>query len=319
MNRRTGVLTVSTYAGAGELRVADGEVLDAVYRRLEGEKALYRLLGEKEGTFVFSPGSPPAVARVTKGTSALLMEAMRQKDEVDRIRLELGPASTAFVALDGPNDEDEEPRLFGDVRNALVKALTVDELIDELPAPDLDVMQALRTLLEASAVRRVDRSAAQAPLCAPEQLPVLRALLTRLARDGFPGPPRVVIASTPSRIHTFAHSLQGVANTTSPAEPPPGAPVPYELGLIRLGETAELAMVGLPVIEAFSPLWSLALPGVGALVRLEQAVSPVLDGICRAFETRVVVAAELVEGFDEAEPRHVAQLLRMLIEQASTS
>ncbi|HEX3849909.1 MAG TPA: DUF4388 domain-containing protein, partial [Polyangiaceae bacterium] len=46
MNRRSGSLSITTQAGAGEVRVADGEIVDAVYRRLEGEKALYRLLGE---------------------------------------------------------------------------------------------------------------------------------------------------------------------------------------------------------------------------------------------------------------------------------
>src|SRR5262245_38037265 len=43
MNRRTGVLTVTTSSGVGEVRMGEGEVHDAVYRRLEGEKALYRL------------------------------------------------------------------------------------------------------------------------------------------------------------------------------------------------------------------------------------------------------------------------------------
>lgn len=58
MNRRTGILSVATATGAGEVRITDGEVLDAVYRRLEGEKALYRLLGERDGSFAFVPGVP---------------------------------------------------------------------------------------------------------------------------------------------------------------------------------------------------------------------------------------------------------------------
>lgn len=318
MNRRTGVLTVSTMLGAGELRVADGEVLDAVYRRLEGEKALYRLLGEREGTFIFAPGSPPAVARVTKGTSALLMEAMRQKDEGDRLRVELGPTGTAYVSMGAVQDEDG-PRLPGDVQGALTKALTIDELIDELPAPDLEILSTLKQLLDVGLVRRVDRNSAQAPICPPEQLPVLRALLGRLAREGFPGPARVVVASTPARVHTFGHSLHGVAGCISPAEPSPGAPVPHELGSIRLGDSGELCFIGLPVVEAFAPLWSLTLPGAGALLRLDKPLSPVLEAVCQAFEIKVIVASELLSSFDEAEPSQVAQLIRMLIEQAASN
>ena len=317
MNRRTGVLAVSTPAGAGELRVADGEVLDAVYRRLEGEKAFYRLLSEREGSFVFAPGTPPAVARVTKGTSTLLMEAMRQKDEVDRIRRDLG-VGAAYVTSDEPPDDDE-PRLVGDVREALSQPRTLDELIDELPSPDLEVLHVLVKLFEAGKVRRVDGSRDQAPISPPEQLPVLRALVARLARDGFAGPARVVVASTPSRIHTFGHALRSVAGTTAPAEPTPGTPVPHELGTLKLGEGAELLLVGLPVVDAFAPLWSLTLPGIGALLRLDRNVSPMLEAVCQALEVRVVLAADLVADFDEGKPSHVAQLLRLFIESTSAS
>ena len=47
------------------MRLAEGEVVDAVYRRLEGEKAFYRMLGEREGRFAFSPGEPSAARRLT--------------------------------------------------------------------------------------------------------------------------------------------------------------------------------------------------------------------------------------------------------------
>ena len=48
---------VTTSSGAGEVRMGEGEVLDAVYRRLEGEKAPYRLLGEREGTLPSCPAA----------------------------------------------------------------------------------------------------------------------------------------------------------------------------------------------------------------------------------------------------------------------
>ena len=60
--------------------------LVSVYRRLEGEKAFYRLLGERSGRFAFSPGEPSTVRRLTAPTSQLLMDAMRQVDEVSHRR-----------------------------------------------------------------------------------------------------------------------------------------------------------------------------------------------------------------------------------------
>jgi hypothetical protein len=312
MNRRTGVLVVSTPFGAGELRVADGEVLDAVYRRLEGEKAFYRLLAEREGSFVFAPGGPPAVARVTKGTSTLLMEAMRHKDEVARIRDELG-RTEAWVATSDSVPPDA-PRALTDVRDALGVPRTVDELIDELPAPDLDVLHALRELIEKGLVRGIDRASLEAQLCPPEHLAVLRALVPRLAKPGFSAPPRVVIASSPARVRAFGHALMRVAGAVAPAEPPPSAPLPHELGQLRLGEGADLSLVGLPTVDAFGPIWSLTLPGAGALVRLDTNMSPLLDAITRALEIKILAANDAVEGFDESDPRLVAQLLRAVIE-----
>lgn len=317
MNRRTGVLMVSTPFGAGELRMADGEVLDSVYRRLEGEKAFYRLLSEREGTFVFSPGSPPAMARVTRGTSALLMEAMRQKDEVDRLLGELGPASVAFIASGEPSEDDSMLSL--DVLAALARPRSITELLDELPSPDLEVLQALGGCVERGLVRRVERGTEQEPLCPQEQLPGLRALVARLGHGGFSGAARIVVASTPPRLHAFNHSLLRIAGSTAPAEPPPTAPVPHDLALLRLGEGVELVVVGLPVVEAFSPVWSLALPGARALIRLDKAGSQVLEAVCSALEVRVVGALDLIPAFDELEPSLVAQLLRATIEQTTLS
>jgi CheY-like chemotaxis protein len=89
MNRRSGVLSVTTSLGAGEVRIAEGDVLDAVYRRLEGEKALYRLLGERDGSFAFVPGASSARRRATSSnwriasiTSIAVLISTRRSDVV---------------------------------------------------------------------------------------------------------------------------------------------------------------------------------------------------------------------------------------------
>jgi hypothetical protein len=315
MNRRTGVLIVSTPAGAGELRVADGEVLDAIYRRLEGEKAFYRLLSERVGTFSFQPGSPPAIARLTKGTSTLLMESMRHKDEVARIRDELGDRASYVVG--GEPLLEEADRNARDVYDALSAPRSLDDLLDEVPAPDLEVLQTLLSMLASGVVRRVDGAGGHVTIAPPEQMPVLRALAGRLAREGFAPPARFAVASTPRRIQALAGSLLRVTGASAPAEPIPGAPIPHDLGVLRLGDAVELGVLGVPVVDAFAPTWSLALPGVLVLVRLDETMSPTLDAVCRAFELRVLSASDLVSGFDEADPAKVAELVRAVIEQSA--
>ncbi|HEY0466109.1 MAG TPA: DUF4388 domain-containing protein, partial [Polyangiaceae bacterium] len=89
MNRRSGSLSITTQAGAGEVRLSDGEIVDAVYRRLEGEKALYRLLGESEGVFSFASGAGHSLRRIVLPTRSLLLEGMRHIDETKRRREQL--------------------------------------------------------------------------------------------------------------------------------------------------------------------------------------------------------------------------------------
>ena len=106
MNRRTGVLSVTTAIGAGEVRMADGEVLDAVYRRLEGEKALYRLLGEREGTFAFVPGRYDIAPAGRAGNA----DARHGGDAPVRrgraLRQELAPGGDALIATELSSDSD---------------------------------------------------------------------------------------------------------------------------------------------------------------------------------------------------------------------
>src|SRR5207249_4623388 len=139
MNRLTGTLSVTTGAGAGELRILAGEVVDAVFRRLDGEKALYRLLTEKEGRFAFLPVEPPATRRIDVPTSALLMEAMRQIDEAQRLRQGIAPAGEALFLEE--LGEGSLP-IYSDIAALLQIPRSLDELLDELPHPDLTILEA---------------------------------------------------------------------------------------------------------------------------------------------------------------------------------
>jgi hypothetical protein len=78
-------------------------------------------------------------------------------------------------------------------------------------------------------------------------------------------------------------------------------------------------ITGLPVVDAFAPLWALSLPGTGFLVRLDAQSSPMLDAVCDALEIRTTVFTALVSTFDEADPSRVAALLRSAIETAGAA
>ncbi|MEO6602853.1 MAG: DUF4388 domain-containing protein, partial [Polyangiaceae bacterium] len=153
MNRRSGSLQVTTQAGAGEVRLAEGEIVDAVYRRLEGEKALYRLLAETEGVFSFASGAAHSLRRIVLPTRALLLEGMRHIDETKQRRAALDSESEAFLAIVPPETASREAEQR--VLEVLLAPRTLSELLDEVPLADLEVLEALTGLLELGQIRRI--------------------------------------------------------------------------------------------------------------------------------------------------------------------
>jgi CheY-like chemotaxis protein len=317
MNRRTGVLTVTTASGVGEVRMGEGEVHDAVYRRLEGEKALYRLLGEREGSFAFVPGGTVALRRITVPTPMLVMEGMRQFDEVGRLRSELAPGGDALIAGEPPSENG--PRLEREVVQLLQAPRAVDEVLDEIQAPDLDVLHAMRALSLRGALRRIPRAALVTRLASEDRIQMLRALVTRLAKEGFNGAPRIAIAAPPARLASLAGAILRIEDAIPPFDPAPSAPVPHVLATLRFGESVELSVLGLPVVGQFAPLWALALPSMGAVVRLDSTDCPEFDAACAAAEIPVLHAAALLGEVEEGDPAQVAALLRVTLEQAAGS
>lgn len=392
MNRRSGVLGITTPSGAGEVRLAGGEVIDAVYRRLEGEKALFRLLGEREGHFAFAPGEPSTVRRIVSTTSRLLFEAMRQVDEVRRRRADLAPTGEAFF-LDDVSAEDSDlalqseampmsrkpttrpgpllhqppplplprapssgsssvpptlrvadsdrdaafeeaisrtgisssPPASAEARIAVTLQISallqiphnLDELLDEVSAPDLLILEALAGLQAAGRVRRVSLADLTTPFATPEQLPVFRSLVTRLARPGFAPPPCFVIAASTRRMSTLAHAVRRISDAVLPPDPPPRVPLPRPLGVLRLGEGVDLALTGLPAEDAFSPTWPLALHGATAVIRLNDAGGEALEAHCQALELMLLDAESMMGSLDIGAPGQIAALLRSALEMVA--
>ena len=313
MNRRSGTLSINTTSGAGEVRIKNGEIVDAVFRRLEREKALYRLLGETDGTFSFVGGSPQFLERIRTPTSSLLMEGLRQQDEAQRLRGALALEGSALLAIAPPTSDTPEPAAR--VLEALTTPRTLSELLDEVTLHDLAVLKALTGLLDQGLVRRIASSAVRVELADAERMAVLSALAKRAIRSGYRGAARVVVAATGARLVTLMHAIARIADAVVPTETVPAAPIPYALATLRLGE-ADLEVMGLPLVEAYAPLWGLVLPGAAALARIELTASDALDTACSVAAVPVLEAGALLREGDEADPEQVATLLRMLLEKA---
>lgn len=315
MNRRSGSLSITTQAGAGEVRLADGEIVDAVYRRLEGEKALYRMLGESEGVFSFASGAAQSLRRIVLPTRSLLLEGMRHIDETKRCRDALKSESEAFLAV--VSAEEGKGEAAQRVLEVLLAPRTLNELLDEVPLADLDVLQALTELLQLGQVRRISAGAARVELADAERLAVLAALAKRAARAGFRGPVRVAIAAAQQRLATLSHAVSRIADAIVPTEAVPSAPIPHALATLRLADGAELGVIGIPLVNAYAPLWALVLPSCAAVAVLEGDGASALEAACSHAGVAVLDASSSMPDGEEGDPERVACLLRSLLERAA--
>jgi hypothetical protein len=312
MNRRSGTLSITTPRGAGEVRLQDGEVFDAVYRRHEGEKALYRLLGENDGSFAFAGGSAATLRRIEMPTSALLMEGARHADEVRVRRTELRVENAALIVdRDLPGDA---ARLAKEIAGALAVPRTLDELLDELGSADLELLEVTGKLLSAGHLRRVNETSPRPELASPDRLHLLAALVKRLSREGYLGGARLVFAGDPRRLTALGHALGRLAQAEVPASTVPAAPVPHTLCAVNLPEGARLELVALPLVDAFGALWGLSLPGSAAVVQLPGASSLLLEELAQVVGTPLLDARALVGDLDETDAHQVAALVRSALD-----
>jgi len=159
MNRRTGTIELSRQEGGapgerGALILREGNLIQATVGRVEGEKALFRLLAWREGGFAFRPGTVTMTPRITTPTRALLMEALRQLDEWDQLKGSLPPPSTRVRLL---VPRAELPNAVHPVTEQLLDLLEHDdrvgELMDRSTFPDYQVLRTLQALCDRGIVQ----------------------------------------------------------------------------------------------------------------------------------------------------------------------
>ncbi len=315
MNHRTGSLTITTAIGVGEVRLAQGQIVDAIYRRVEGSKALYRLIGEAEGSFAFMSGVTTAQRRVEQPTQALLLEGLRQVNEARRCRQLIGSEHDALQSLlpAGKGGDDLSDRVL----LALEVPHTIDELLDLLPDNDLAIIKSTEKLIGDMSVRRIERGAVRVDLADPDQLNVLSNVVRQLRRPGFSGNPRIILFASQTRLGAALHSLGRIADAWRTSEVAPVAPVAHTLATLRLNDGAELDVVGLPDASGCGPLWGMTLPGSAAVVVLGNEPSGNIESACNIFGIPMVRAEALLGAVEEGDPQQMALLVRAALEAAA--
>ena len=313
--RRSGTLTVTTPKGSGEVRLVEGDIADAVYVRLEGKKAIARMLGERDGTATFAPGSPAIMRRIHEGTRALVIEARALAVKAASLREQAGELATStLLGIDSATPPDSLSEVDQHVLTRLRVPAMLDDILDELPHADALILESVLRLDGRGRVKRLGHASSRVQLCGPDQLHLLRASAARARSAGFSGPARLVFAATPARLAVFGHTVLALADAFAAQEPTPSVPVPYVLATIRLGDGVELDVVALPLVPAYAPLWPMALAGAAILVRLDEAAAQSLEEACGAVNVPILDAHAIFGSLEESSAVQVASLIKTALD-----
>jgi hypothetical protein len=286
-------------------------------------KAVTRLLGQREGAFHFAPDAAPALRRIREPISSILMEGTRQVDEVRRVRERLGLlTSSHLVALhvEDPKTVETADSIASEVADLLATPRTFDDLVDEIPRSDLEVLQALARLDEQGKLRRMPMGDLRPSLAGPEGMVVLRGLARRLRPRGYRGPGRLVLVGSGGKIRLARQALGRLAEAV------PGADVGGEMSadrmieataVLHLGESVGLEILTVVDRTELAPLYPMVLSGSIGVVALDRP-SPALAAMVEELEVALLDARSLGDDFDAdvdpGNPASIAAVVRGAIE-----
>jgi len=152
-SRKSGVIVLRSDLGVGKVYLRKGQIYFASIDESFNtgpRKAMFRLLGWTEGSFDLDPPDDRAMLEeLEDSTEGLLMEGMRQLDELRVIEAKLPPVHST-LAIPHPL----EPRLRDlspeelDVFQVALGAETVRAVFDECSLTDLAIAERMKSLLD---------------------------------------------------------------------------------------------------------------------------------------------------------------------------
>jgi hypothetical protein len=139
----------STPLRSGEITFSDGEIFASELGPISGEKALFRMLDWRSGSFEFIPEDTVGEAQIPSPTRSLLAEGLRQLDEWNRLAPKLPPLESPVRLCVDPS---ELPQLVHPLTQEVLGLLDeydrVGDIVDHCSRPDYQVLRTLHTLCE---------------------------------------------------------------------------------------------------------------------------------------------------------------------------
>jgi len=243
--QKTGEVRLESGSEHGTLYLMSGRLIAATYRNKEGAAALPVLLSWSEGRFsVKLTDSLAVLPTIQHQTDEAIFEALRELDEVERIKQELDAESVPTVAVTRePTDELE--RIITGLADG---GRNIQEILRETSAADLAVLKRLRELANEGVV---ELRPAPKPVT-PEPAEVEPRVETE---------PRVVnlmvIGTDRQARNTFIRAVSGEENLKEETV--------LNFGRVTKGPH-QFNLYGLPGAKRFAPLWQLFVRKVQGMI-----------------------------------------------------
>jgi CheY-like chemotaxis protein len=314
MNRRTGTIEAMRRETGrpeelGTLFLREGNLVQAKVASVDGEKALFRLLAWREGTFAFTPNRPRVAARILAPTRALLMEGMRQLDEWERVRGKLPPLDARVVLT---VDAGKLPNLVHPLTQEVLLLLEIYDLVrdvvDNCSHPDYQVLRTLQTLVDRGIVE-LRRDPSQAPAASGDRL-FSAAQIRRLQdwlQSGGSGSNRsrvaklLLVSSDLSATREFVRLLETLPGMQLSLRFRRGRFSPQDVetvGQLHVDDGIGIQLLHVPADPSFAPVWPVA--AHGALGTLFLLSGPVGEA-----EERIHPVSQVIRGLPRARIFHL--------------
>jgi DNA-binding response OmpR family regulator len=297
LNRKTGVLELRDQEQTARIYLREGTAVHALVGRHSGEKAFFRLLGWRRGSFAFIPGQSCAEISLRRNTDLLLLEGARQGDELARLLQQL-PGEQRQLRLVPARAEQFEGLhpVTQEMLNLIEFYNTAPALIEHSRASDYEGARAILTLMEKGIVEVVEAPAAaaigQAALLQPDLLYELKVKVAgrlRLGERQTRGK-ILILSATAEALEKLLAAVKKFSETELDSDKSALRNGFGRLGVLRLSDNFILDLMLLPIEPPLRPLWApLGVYAVGALLLAraddEQAVyrSDVLGGLVGEF------------------------------------
>lgn len=304
MNAKSGIIQVEGEPQSGSIYIEKGEIVSAVTGNVVGEKALYRLIPMRDGKFRFVPGKVGIRRTIYAQSQHLVLEGMRQYDEIQKLGSNRPGPQDSVVVADGAKTV---AGAGGAVREVLLLAefcSKVEDIVNNCNLPDLAVYEALVNLKERGALKigTFETKSVKSEFLSPEDLARLRSRLEEKGSFSGSASGRIVLfVPDPQLLEGVVMALGRyrefeIDSVFFSLRRKEGAPLGM-FGKIRVGDGGSLHLYVFPYIRSTSPIWySLAPQPIGILAFLKDEVTSSLEGLMavsdytRGTRARVVMA-----------------------------